>query len=273
MLAYPTPTFDAKTILAAPGYRPIGKSGMTVPSNEPVAETPLNLVNRHTANGGYVGSRAKHFIQNNQFLNEKYDYAKGTPLSKPGSVGNVGDQFIAAGRPFMAEPANEELRVIMSILNGKPVAEERQGRLTAKQVKAMGARSKKMTGKSERKDGTSALVSEISDTQKVMNKQRQIKNAMAQGFSKAEAEEAYEKVRVKQAEVALKKDADVSMRLYNVIDSKVSGNVSGNVPGNDESALYLAKAQNVVQTKKAVELNMAKDRSMRVLPEEMRSRL
>lgn len=272
MLAYPTPTFDAKTILQAPGYRPIGKSGMTVPSNEPVAETPLSLVNRHTANGGFVGSRAKHFIQNNQFLNEKYDYAKGTPLSKPGAVGNVGDQFVAAGRPFMAEPANEELRVIMSILNGKPVSEERQGRLTAKQVKAMGAKSKKMTTKAD-KSGASAMVSEIADTQKVMNKQRQIKNAMAQGFSKAEAEEAYEKVRVKQAEMALKKDADVSMRLYDVIDSKVSGNVSGNVPGNDESALYLAKAQNVVQTKKAVELNMAKDRSMRVLPEEMRSRL
>lgn len=262
MLAYPTPTFDGKTILAAPGYRPLGKAGMTVPSDEPVAETPLNKVNRHTTNGGYVGTRARNFIQNNQFLNEKYDPVKGTPLSKPGAVGNVGDQFIAAGRPFMAEPVNEELKAIMGILNGKPVAPEAMGRLSARQVRSLGRQSAMKKPKDLRKDGTTAVIKDWTEVHETMKKERQIKSAMALGFSRQEANEAYKKVREKEAERALMRGQDPSVQLYDVIDSKIGGNVNGSRPGNDESALYLAKGENVVETKKAVKKKAAVDEAI-----------
>ena len=255
MLAYPTPTFDAKTIRSAPGYRPLGKAGCTIPSDEPVAETPLNLVNKHTKNGGFVGSRAKHFIQNNQFLNEHYDPVKGSPLSKVGSVGNVGDQFISAGRPYMAEPKNEELRLIMGILNGKPVAEEQKGRLTAKQIKAMGERAEKLKAKPEER----GIIDDISDAKDALKKANRIQNAMAQGFTREEAEKAYEKLREKEAEVALFKQQDTSTRLYDLIDSRVGGLQSGNVPGNDESALFLAQGRNSVMVRSAEEKDKKAD--------------
>ena len=265
MLAYPTPTFDAKTIRSAPGYRPVGKAGCTVPSDEPVAETPLNLVNKHTTNGGFVGSRAKHFIQNNQFLNEHYDPVKGSPLSKVGSVGNVGDQFISAGRPYMAEPKNEELRLIMNILDGKPIAEEQKGRLTAKQVRAMGEKTEILN---QRPPSDVDIIGDLADAQEAMKRTNRINNAIAQGFTREEAEKAYNKLREKEAESALFKQQDVSTRLYDLIDSRVGGIQSGNVAGNDESALFLAEGRNRVmfntsqqrdtQADKAVEGQMVK---------------
>ena len=256
MLAYPTPTFDAKTIRAAPGFRPLGKAGETVPSNEVVAETPLNKVNRHTANGGYVGSRAKHFIQNNQFLNEKYDPVKGTPLSKVGSVGNVGDQFIAAGRPYMAEPKNEELRLIMNILDGKPLSDEQKGKLTAKQVRAMGEKTEKLNQRPE-----AGIIDDLADAQDALKKSNRIRNAMAQGFTLEEANKAYAKLREKEAEAALFKQQDTSVRLYDLIDSKMGGLQSPLVPGNDESALALARGENKELVKRAEIFNAKQDKA------------
>lgn len=241
MLAYPTPTFDAKTILQAPGYRPLAKGGQTIPSEEPVAITPAVKVNKHTANGGFVGSRARNFIQNNQFLNPKYDPMKGTPLSKVGSVGNVGDQFISAGRPFMAEPKNEELRLIMNILDGKPIAEEKKGKLTAKQVRAMGEKSMKLN---EKPKGEMGIIDDLKDSQDALKEANRIKNAMAQGFTYKEAKGAYDRLREKEAEKALFQQQDTSVRLYDLIDSRVGGDPNPLVPGNDESALGLALGRN-----------------------------
>lgn len=262
MLAYPTPTFDARTIRSAPGYRPLGKAGCTVPSDEPVAETPLNLVNRHTKNGGFVGSRARNFIQNNQFLNEKYDPVKGTPLSKVGSVGNVGDQFISAGRPYMAEPKNEELRLIMNILDGKPIAEEQKGRLTAKQVRAMGEKSKKLNKQAPERFNQN-IIDDLADAQDAMKKNNRIKNAIAQGFTVQEAEKAYSKLREREAEAALFKQQDTSVRLADLIDSKVGGTQQPSVPGNDESALFLASGRNKAMVKKAEDRDAQIDRLVR----------
>jgi hypothetical protein len=95
MLAYPTPTFDAKTILQAPGYRPSGRGSSLVYEAQPEASTPLNQVNRHTTNGGFVGPRCKKFIQD-PWREPGFDPTKGSPLSKTGSVGNVFDQAISA---------------------------------------------------------------------------------------------------------------------------------------------------------------------------------
>lgn len=252
MLAYPTPTFDARTIRQAPGFRPLGKAGETVPCDEPVAITPLSKVNKHTANGGYVGTRARNFIQNNQFLNEKYDPVKGTPLSKVGSVGNVGDQFISAGRPTMAEPKNEELRLILNILDGKPIAEEQKGRLTAGQVRALGRKSDRLT---KEKPTTLPIIDDLSDAQDALKKSTRIKNALAQGFSIDEAEKAYTRLREKEAEKALFLQQDTSVRLYDLIDSKVGGDPNPLTAGNDESALGLAIGKNKALVKKAEKFN------------------
>jgi hypothetical protein len=260
MLAYPTPTFDAKTIRSAPGFRPLGKAGATIPCDEPVAETPMVVVNRHTKNGGFVGSRARNFIQNNQFLNEKYDPEKGTPLSKVGSVGNVGDQFISAGRPYMAEPKNEELRLIMNILDGKPIAEEQKDKLTAKQVRAMGEKSEKLN---VRPSGEMGIIDDIRDAQDAMKKTNRIRNAMAQGFTFEEANKAYEKLREREAETALFRQQDVSIRLYDVIDSRVGGNQNPLAPGNDESALGLARNENRALVLRSVNRNDKMDKEVR----------
>ena len=257
MLAYPTPTFDAKTIRQAPGFKPLGKSGQTIPCDEPVAVTPENKVNRHTTNGGYVGSRARNFIQNNQFLNSKYDPEKGTPLSKVGSVGNVGDQFISAGRPFMAEPKNEELRLIMNILDGKPLADEQKGRLTAGQVRALGEKSQKLA---QRPKGEMGIIDDLRDSQDALSKANRIRNAMAQGFTFEEASKAYEKLREREAEKALFQQQDTSVRLYDLIDSKVGGTQNPLTPGNDESALALAVGRNKRLAERAIKVNEGMDR-------------
>jgi len=252
MLAFPTPTFDAKGILQAPGYRPLGRGSCLEYQEQPEASTPLNLVNRHTSNGGYVGTRAKKFIQNNQFTPPSYDPTKGTPLSKPESYGNVGDQAISIP-PKYAEPANGELRAILNVLNGKGTVEEGAGKLSAKQVISLGKTSKKLSKQAPERvrNVGSQVVQEFSDARDALKKDVMIRKALALGFSKPEAEAAYGKIRIKEAEVALMKEQDPSVRLYDLIDSKVSGTQNGSFPGNDETGLFLAKGGNAVMVQKA----------------------
>lgn len=262
MLAYPTPTFDAKTILQAPGYRPAGRGSQLVYQEQPEAATPLNLVNRHTANGGFVGTRARNFIQNNQFntSEEKYDPTKGTPLSKPGSVGNVDTQAIGC-RPKYAEPENGELKAIMAILNGKPASAEHVGKLSAKQVSSL-----EKKGKGPVSEGANKVVSDFSDAREALRKETMIRKAMNQGFTKEEAIGAYNKMRVKEAETALMKDEDPSTRLYDLIDSKLGGTQNGSFRGNDETGLYLAKGGNAVRVQKAEKQNSIMDRLVQPSP-------
>ena len=257
MLAYPTPTFDAKTILQGPSHRPLGRGSQLVYEKQPEANTPFNLVNHNTKNG-WVGTRAKHFIQNNQFdtSREKYDPTKGTPLSKPGSVGNVDTQAISVP-PKYAEPENGELKAILSILNGKGVLQEHVGKLSAKQLSSLAAKTEKLTGP---RQGGLEVIKDYSDARAAMRESEQIKGAMAQGFSEEEARAAYKRVRDKEAEIALRKEQDPSDRLYDLIDSKVSGTQNGSIRSNDETGLFLAKASNAVLVKKAEVRNAELDR-------------
>lgn len=250
MLAYPTPTFNAKTILEGPGHRPLGRGAEAIVSNEIEAITPMNLVNCHTANGGFVGSRSKKFIQD-PWREPGFDPVKGSPLSKPGSVGNVVDQAISMGRPTMAEPVNAELRAIMAILNGKVELPEHAGKLSAKQVESLGTKSKGPKSV----PGALQVTQDFSETQNAMKKERMLNQAVSQGFSLEEANAAYGKIRVKEAEIALTKEQDPSVRLYDLIDSKVSGTQNGSVRGNDETGLFLAKGGNAIMFKKAEKKN------------------
>lgn len=261
MLAFPTPTFDGKTILQAPGYRPLGRGSQLEYEAQPEAVTPLNLVNRHTSNGAFVGTRAKHFIQNNQFNTSemKYDPTKGTPLSKPGSVGNVNDLAIGC-RPKYAEPENGELKAIMNILNGKPNVEEHVGKLSAKQVESLGKRSKQLSKQAP--DGARKAVADFTDARDAMRRETMIRRAMTMGFSKEEAVQAYQKIRVREAEIALTKEEDPSTRLYDLIDSKISGTQNGSVRGNDETGLFLAKGQNAIMEVRAENRNDAVEKAI-----------
>lgn len=261
MLAYPTPTFDAKTILQAPGYRPAGRGSQLVYEEQPEAVTPLNLVNRNTANGGFVGTRAKKFIQNNQFLTPHFDPTKGTPLSKPGSVGNVVDQAISVD-PKYAEPENGELKAIMAILNGKPAAPEFVGKLSAKQVESLEKKGKGLAPA----EGAKRVVEDFADAREALRREKMIKRAIDQGFTLEEAKSAYNKVRVREAELSLMKEEDPSVRLADLIDSKLGGTQNGSVRGNDETGLYLAKGGNAVRVQKAERRNEIMDRLTQPTP-------
>ncbi len=258
MLAYPTPTFDAKTIRSGPDHRPLGRGAQQILDKQPEANTPLNMINKTTKNG-WVGTRAKSFVQNNQFDTSRnsFDPTKGTPLSKPGSVGNVDTQAISAGRPTRAEPANGELQAILAVLNGKGVAEEHVGKLSAKQIASLARKSAKLTSR----EGVPSTIQDFANARLAMKETEQVKGAMAQGFSEAEAKAAYRRVRDREAEIALKKEQDPSDRLYDLIDSKIAGTQNGSVRGNDETGLFLAKGGNVVLEKKAVLRNEALDRA------------
>jgi hypothetical protein len=253
-LAYPTPTFNAKTILQAPGHRPIGTSSSSEFEKQPEANTPLSLVNRHTSNGGFVGTRAKKFIQDNQWLTPHFDPTKGTPLSKPGSVGNVDTQAIGV-TPKYAEPANGEMRAILNILNGKSTIGESVGKLSAKQVESL---QKKREGLRVA-DTPRKIVEDFSDAREAVRKEEMIKKAIRQGFTKEEAIGAYAKLRQKEAEVTLMSEEDPSVRLYDLIDSKVAGTQDGSVRSNDETGLFLAKGANAVLVKKAQKKNEIMD--------------
>lgn len=256
MLAYPTPTFDARTILQAPGFRPTGKSSGLVYEAQPEAVTAPSVVNRTTANGGFVGSRSKNFIQSNQWNTSelKFDPMKGSPLSKPGSVGNVIDQAIGC-QPKYAEPENGDLKAILNILNGKPQVGEVE-RLSAKQVASLEKKGKgPVIAEAARR-----LVDDFTDARESLRKQNLIQKAIRQGFSKNEAEEAYKKVRVREAEATLFKEEDPSVRLYDLIDSRVGGTQDGSLRSNDETGLWLAKGGNAVLVKQSETRNAIMDK-------------
>jgi hypothetical protein len=259
MLAYPTPTFDASTILQAPGHRPIGRGACLEYEPQPEAVTPLNLVNKNTKNG-MVGTRAKKFIQNNQFNTDMkhYDPTKGSPLSKPGSVGNVADQAISIP-PKYAEPENGELRAILAILNGKPASSEDVGKLSARAVQSLGTKSKKLS----RMDGAVQVARDFADAREITRKNEAVRKAVSQGFTPDEAAAAYKRMREKEAESALRRDEDESSRLADLIDSKISGTQNGSIRGNDETGLFLAKAANAVLVKKAQSINEKLDRMVK----------
>ena len=66
-------------------------------------------------------------------------------------------------------------------------------------------------------------------------------------------------MRVREAETTLMKEEDPSVRLYDLIDSKVSGTQNGSVRNNDETGLFLAKGGNAVLEKKARARNAEMD--------------
>jgi hypothetical protein len=240
MLAYPTPLFDAKTIREAPGYRPIGKSGSVKYDPQPEANTPESIVSRKAYNSrGFTGTRASKFIQNNQFLPVKREPGV-YPLSKPEIVGNVFDAA-PQPRPKFDAPANADMQRILSIMNS-PLNDVTGGSLTAGQVRLLAERQNMATAKPEVGgfDAGSKVVTDFANTQAQLKRETQIRNAMAQGFTREEAVKAYEKVREKEAEKSLLAQQSVSQRLTDLVDSKLGGNQNGKYPGNDESALYLA---------------------------------
>lgn len=248
MLAYPTARFDAKTILQAPGYRPTGKGACYVYEAQPEANTPLNKINHNTKNGGFVGNFSRNIPKSTQWSPKQYDPTKGTPLSVPGSVGNVGDQAIAL-RPTMAEPKNEQMRLIKNILDGKVAVSAGVGMLTAKSLASL--EPKKSGAFSPPLNPASQFAVDFTDTARAMKREARIKNAVSQGFSVKEATEAYDKLRQREAEKALFLQQDVSTRLYDLIDSRLGSMQDGAVPGNDESALFLAKGGNAVDLKES----------------------
>ena len=139
----------------------------------------------------------------------------------------------------MAEPKNEELRLIMNILNGKANLKEHGTNLSAKMVESLG-------GKFKSEDVAVSFADDFTNTQRTMRREARIDNAMKQGFSRAEAERAYDDLRTQEATKAMFQQQNTSVRLYDLLDSKLGGTQNGRVAGNDESALSLAKGQNVV---------------------------
>lgn len=254
MLAYPTARFDAKTILQGPSYRPLGRGSCNVYEPQPEAVTPECKVNRFTKNGGFVGNFSKNIPKDNQFMNKHYNPLDGTPLSHPGSVGNVGDLAISM-RPTMAEPKNEQLRLIMNILNGKASLKEHGTNLSAKMVESLG-------GKFKSEDVAVSFADDFTNTQRTMRREARIDNAMKQGFSRAEAERAYDDLRTQEATKAMFQQQNASVRLYDLLDSKLGGSQNGRVAGNDESALSLAKGQNVVAFRQSQGADERMDRAI-----------
>jgi hypothetical protein len=212
MIAYPTPTFDAKTIRSAPGYRPTGKSGMTMKTDQPEAETPMTKPNRKTKNGGYFNLGAR-----DDDIPKKFDYKNGTPLSKPDANGNQLDTMLIL-QPRWAEPRNDMMIDILDILNAKVISEERKGNMTAAQVRALDEQAKKR-GKAGAPIPESPLVDFV-ETQSQMRKESLIRNAMAEGFTREEAVKGYEKLRESEVVKALKKEQQPSEKLREVLASK-----------------------------------------------------
>ena len=254
MLAYPTARFDAKTILEGPSYRPLGRGSMNVYEPQPEAVTPECKVNRHTKNGGFVGNFCKNVPRDNQFMNKPYNPMNGTPLSTPGSVGNVGDQAISM-RPTMAEPKNEQLRLIMNILNGKASLKEHGTNLSAKMVESLG-------GKFKSQDVAVSFADDFTNTQQTMRREARINNAMKQGFSRAEAESAYDELRKQEATKAMFQQQNPSVRLYDLLDSKLGGSQNGRVPSNDETGLSLAKGENAVAFRQSQNMDAKMDKAV-----------
>lgn len=232
MLAIPSVLFDGVSIQSAPGNRPIGTGGGIPTEFENLENAPIKI-NKRSKNG-WIGSSSQKVMKENQFNYDHYDPTKGTPLSQFQQVGNRGD--LALSIPVtIDEPKNDAMAQVMRVLNGKMTAETEN--LSAEQMKFI---RESTLPKEKPVDGSSKLILDYGDSLHAMTREQRIRNAEAQGFSRAEAIEAYERLRKKEAEVALMKQENPSTRLYDIIDSRGGGGVDMREPGNNESAVNLA---------------------------------
>jgi len=244
ILAYPTNTNKLHTIGQAPSFRPLGRTGVSAPLEaQPNDPTPMSCVNKKAYNSrGYTGTRASKFIQDNQFL--PVHRSPGVyPLSTPGveGLGNVGDSA-PQPRPGFAQPMNGDFQNILNILN-KPDNGFTSSNLTSGQLRLLAEQREKATYKPEAGGRAGVQVAtDFADTRKVMMKEQRIRNAEAQGFTRAEAEAAYAKLRDREAEVALGTQESVASRFADLIDSRLGGVEDGAFRNNNESAKYLAYA-------------------------------
>ena len=244
ILAYPTATNILNTIGEAPSHRPLGRTGASVPVQiQPNDPTPLSSVNKKAYNSrGYTGTRASKFIQDNQFL--PVDRAPGVyPLSTPGTegLGNVGDSA-PQPRPGFAQPLNGDFQNILNILN-KPDGGLGGPNMSAGQVRLLAERREKATYKPEAGGRAGVEVTrDFADIRANMLKEQRIANAEAQGFTRAEAEAAYAKLREREAQTALFQQESVAHRFTDLVDSRLGGVEDGAFPSNNESAKFLAYA-------------------------------
>jgi len=243
ILAYPTPTNILNTIGEAPSHRPLGRTGAYKFEAQPNEPTPLSCVNKKAYNSrGYTGTRASKFIQDNQFL--PVDRAPGVyPLSTPGveGLGNVGDSA-PQPRPGFAQPLNGDFQNILNILN-KPDNGFTASNMTSGQLRLLAEQREKATYKPEAGGRAGVEVTrDFTDTRANMLKEQRIANAEAQGFTRAEAEAAYAKLREREAQTALFQQESVASRFADLIDSRLGGVEDGAFPSNNESAKYLAYA-------------------------------
>jgi len=243
ILAYPTPLNILNTIGEAPSFRPLGRTGAYEFQAQPNDPTPLSLVDKKAYNSrGYTGTRASKFIQDNQFL--PVDRAPGVyPLSTPGTegLGNVGDSA-PQPRPGFAQPINGDFQNILNILN-TPDNGLSGTNLSSGQVRLLAERREKLTRKPEAGSSAGVQVArDFADTRANLLKEQRIANAEAQGFTRAEAEAAYAKLREREAATALFQQESVAHRFTDLVDSRLGGVEDGAFPSNNESAKYLAYA-------------------------------
>lgn len=233
MLSIPSVLFDGVSIQSAPGNRPIGTGGGIPTEFDNLENAPIKI-NKRSKNG-WIGSSSSKVMKENQFNYDHYDPTKGTPLSQFQSVGNRGD--LALTIPVsIDEPKNDAMAQVMRVLNGKATAEV--SNLSAEQLKYI---KESTLPKQQPEEGTtSKLILDYGDSLHAMTKEQRIRNAESQGFTRAEAEEAYARLRKAEAELALTKQENPSNRLYDIIDSKGGGGVDRREPGNNESAINLA---------------------------------
>ena len=243
ILAYPTPTNILNTIGEAPSHRPLGRTGGYKFEAQPNDPTPMSCVNKKAYNSrGYTGTRASKFIQDNQFL--PVDRAPGVyPLSTPGTegLGNVGDSA-PQPRPGFDAPINGDFQNILNILN-KPNNGFTASNMTSGQLRLLAEQREKATYKPESGGRAGVQVArDFTDARANLLKEQRIANAEAQGFTRAEAEAAYEKLREKEAQAALFQQQSVASRFADLVDSRLGGVEDGAFPSNNESAKYLAYA-------------------------------
>ena len=243
ILAYPTPTNRLNTIGEAPSHRPLGRTGGYKFEAQPNEPTPLSSVNKKAYNSrGFTGTRASKFIQDNQFL--PVDRAPGVyPLSTPGveGLGNVGDSA-PQPRPGFAQPLNGDFQNILNILN-KPDGGLGGPNMSAGQVRLLAERREKATYRPEAGGRAGVEVTrDFADTRANMLKEQRIANAEAQGFTRAEAEAAYAKLREREAATALFQQESVAHRFTDLVDSRLGGVEDGQYRNNNESAKFLAYA-------------------------------
>ena len=268
ILAYPTPTNKLQTIGEAPSHRPLGRTGAYEFQVQPNEPTPLNCVNKKAYNSrGYTGTRASKFIQDNQFL--PVDRAPGVyPLSTPGTegLGNVGDSA-PQPRPGFAQPMNGDFQNILNILN-KPDNGFTSSNMSSGELRLLAERREKATNKPGAGGSAGVKVAtDFSDTRKVMMKEQRIRNAEAQGFTRAEAEQAYAKLRDREAEAALGTQESVASRFADLIDSRLGGSQDGEYRNTDESALHLARNLKLAEHLTVKEMIAKRNFSGKVVPQ------